>query len=318
MVDGVAFATDWRAIIFNPSMPYRFAHMMLASFLTVGFLLAGVSAFRWLLGDRSRDVRATLKVGVAIGAVLIPVQIFMGDLHGLNTKQYQPAKVAAMEGLWETQAGAPLVLFAIPDETARTNHMAVEIPGLASFVLTHEWDGVLKGLNDFVAEDGTILHPPVAPVFWSFRVMVGTGMAMLLISWASVWFMWRGRARHQGRIVGHWFAVEALPKPILWVLVPMAFSGWVATLAGWYTTEIGRQPWLVQGVITTEMAVADVPAPLVLGTLITYLAIYAALLFAYVGVIAYLARKAARGEDGSAIDMTHSGKAGVIALSPAE
>ena len=318
MIDGVAFATDWWAIIFNPSMPYRFAHMMLASFLTVGFLIAGVSAFRWVLGDRSREVRAMLKVGVTIGALLIPVQIFMGDLHGLNTKEYQPAKVAAMEGLWETQAGAPLVLFAIPDEAARTNHMALEIPGLASFILTHKWDGVLKGLNDFVAEDGTVLHPPVAPVFWSFRVMVGTGMAMLLLSWASIWFMWRRRALHQGRITCHWLAVEGLPKPILWALVPMAFSGWVATLAGWYTTEIGRQPWLVQGVMTTEMAVADVPAPLVLGTLITYLAIYVALLFAYIGVIAYLARKAAKGDDGRAIDMSHSGKAGVMALSPAE
>lgn len=318
MIDGVAFATDWWAIIFNPSMPYRFAHMMLASFLTVGFLIAGVSAFRWVLGDRSREVRAMLKVGVTIGALLIPVQIFMGDLHGLNTKEYQPAKVAAMEGLWETQAGAPLVLFAIPDEAARTNHMALEIPDLASFILTHKWDGVLNGLNDFVAEDGTVLHPPVAPVFWSFRVMVGTGMAMLLLSWASVWFMWRRRALHQGRITGHRLAVEGLPKPILWALVPMAFSGWVATLAGWYTTEIGRQPWLVQGVMTTEMAVADVPAPLVLGTLITYLAIYVALLFAYIGVIAYLARKAAKGDDGRAIDMSHSGKAGVMALSPAE
>jgi cytochrome bd ubiquinol oxidase subunit I len=318
MIDGQAFATDWGAIIFNPSMPYRFAHMMLASFLTVGFLIAGVSAFRWILGDRSREVRAMLKTGVAVGALLIPVQIFMGDLHGLNTKEYQPAKVAAMEGLWETQNGAPLVLFGIPDEEARTNHMAVEIPGLASFILTHHWDGELTGLNDFIAEDGTVLHPPVAPVFWSFRVMVGTGMAMLVLSWTAVWFMWCRRALHEGRIKGHWFAVEGLPKPVLWALVPMAFSGWVATLAGWYTTEIGRQPWLVQGVMTTEMAVADVPAPMVMGTLVTYLAIYAALLVAYIGVIAYLARKAAKGEDGRANDRGHSGKAGVMALTPAE
>ncbi len=295
MRDGVAFATDWWEIIFNPSMPYRFAHMMLASFLTVAFLLAGVSAFRWLIGDRSRGVRTMLKTGVVMGAFLIPVQIFMGDLHGLNTKEYQPAKVAAMEGLWETQKGAPLVLFGIPDEEARTNHAAIEIPGLASFILTHEWDGELKGLNDFVAEDGTVLHPPVAPVFWSFRVMVGTGVAMLVLSWVSLWLMFRRRDLHQGRVAGHKLAVEGLPKVVLWALVPMAFSGWVATLAGWYTTEIGRQPWLVQGVMTTEMAVADVPAPMVLGTLITYLAIYAGLLVAYVGVIVYLSSKAARG-----------------------
>jgi len=318
MIDGVAHATDWWAIIFNPSMPYRFAHMILASFLTVGFLIAGVSAFRWLLGDRSRDVRATLKVGVLIGAVLIPAQIFMGDMHGLNTLEHQPAKVAAMEGNWNTQTNVPLLLFALPDEEARENRFEIGIPNLASLILTHHADGEVPGLNDFVAEDGTVLHPPVAKVFWSFRVMVGTGLAMLLVSWASVWVMWRRRALHQGRIQGHWLAVEGLPKPILLALVPMAFSGWVATLAGWYTTEIGRQPWLVQGVMTTEMAVADVAAPLVLGTLITYLAIYAALLVAYISVIAYLARKAAKGDDGRAIDMDHSGKAGVLAITPAE
>jgi len=318
MVDGQAFATDWWAIIFNPSMPYRFTHMMLASFLTVGFLVAGISAFRWLLGDRSREVRATLKVGVSMGALLIPVQIYMGDLHGLNTLEYQPAKVAAMEGNWETQTNVPLLLFALPDEEARMNRFEIGIPNLASLILTHHADGEVPGLNDFVAEDGTALHPPVTMVFWSFRVMVGTGLAMLLLSWASVWFMWRRRARHEGRIAGHWFAVEGLPKPILYALVPMSFAGWVATLAGWYTTEIGRQPWLVNGVMTTEMAVADVPAPMVAGTLITYLAIYAALIAAYVGVIVYLAGKAARGDDTRADSMFHSGKAGVAALDPAE
>jgi len=318
MVDGVAFATDWWAIIFNPSMPYRFTHMLLASFLTVGFLVAGVSAFRWLLGDRSREVRATLKVGVSIGALLIPVQIYMGDLHGLNTLEYQPAKVAAMEGNWETQTNVPLLLFALPDEEARENRFEVGVPNLASLILTHRADGEVPGLNDFVAEDGAVLHPPVNMVFWSFRVMVGTGVAMLLLSWISVWFMWRRRARHEGRIAGHWFAVEGLPKPIFYALVPMSFAGWVATLAGWYTTEIGRQPWLVNGVMTTEMAVADVPAPMVAGTLITYLVIYAALLVAYIGVITFLARKAAMGDDGPSLEMDHSGKAGVIAINPAE
>jgi cytochrome d ubiquinol oxidase subunit I len=140
----------------------------------------------------------------------------------------------------------------------------------------------------------------------------------MLLSWAALWFMWRRRNLHEGRITGHWLAVEGLPKPILWALVPMAFSGWVATLAGWYTTEIGRQPWLVQGVMTTEMAVADVPAPMVAGTLVTYLAIYAALLFAYVGVIVYLARKAARGDDAPASDMMPFRQGRSRAISPAE
>ncbi len=286
MRDGVAHATDWFAIIFNPSMPYRFAHMVLASFLTVSFLIAGVSAFRWLIGGRTEGVRVALKTAVFGAALLMPVQIFLGDMHGLNTKEFQPAKVAAMEGHWETGGNVPLILFALPDQEARENRFEIGIPNLASFILTHEWDGVVKGLNDFVAEDGTVLHPRVAPVFWSFRVMIGTGVAMLLLSWAASFMMLR---RKRG--------VEGLPKPVLYALVGMSFSGWLATLAGWYTTEIGRQPWLVQGVMTTAEAVADVPAPMVLSTLIAYLVVYALLLSAYIYVIFYLARKMSRGED---------------------
>ncbi len=284
MIDGVAHATDWFAIIFNPSMPYRLVHMLLASGLTVAFLIAGLSAFRWLIGDTGRDVRAAMKTGLILGAVLIPIQIFAGDMHGLNTLKYQPQKVAAMEGNWETDTNVPLLLFAIPDEDARENRMEISIPNGASLILTHKTDGEVPGLNDFVTSDGDVLHPPVAPVFYAFRIMVGTGMAMLLLSWASVAIMARRRD------------VGALPKPLLFMLVPMAFSGWVATLAGWYTTEIGRQPWLVQGVLTTEMAVADVPAPFVGTTLVAYLAIYALLLSAYIFVLFYLAKKAGQGE----------------------
>lgn len=278
MRDGVAHATDWLAIIFNPSMPYRVVHMLLASGLTVAFLLAGLSALRWLRGDKGGDVRVSLVTGLGLGALLIPMQILAGDMHGLNTLKHQPAKVAAMEGNWETQGNAPLLLFAIPDEAARENRAEIGIPNLASIILTHHADGEIPGLNDFVAEDGTILHPPVAPVFYAFRVMVGTGMAMLLLSWAAVGFM---AFRRRGP--------EGLPKPLLLALVPMAFSGWVATLAGWYTTEIGRQPWLVSGVMTTEQAVAEVPAPMVATTLIIYLSVYVALLLAYIGVLYYLA-----------------------------
>lgn len=284
MREGVAHATDWFAIIFNPSMPYRLAHMLLASGLTVAFLVAGLSTYRWLVGDRSAAVRSTLKVGVWLGALLIPVQIFMGDMHGLNTLEHQPQKVAAMEGNWETQTNVPLLLFALPDEEARENRMELAIPNLASIILTHKANGEVPGLNDFVAEDGTPLHPPVAPVFWSFRIMVATGFAMLVLSWGCVFLMRRGRGP------------EGLPKVVQWVLVPMAFSGWVATLAGWYTTEIGRQPWLVQGVLTTKQAVADVPAAFVGTTLASYLAIYALLLVAYISVLFYLARKAADGD----------------------
>ena len=284
MRDGVAHATDWMAIIFNPSMPYRLVHMLLASGLTVAFLIAGLSAFRWLIGDRGAEVRTTLKSGLILGAALIPLQILAGDFHGLNTLEHQPAKVAAMEGNWETGPNVPLLLFAVPNEETRSNAFEIAIPNGASLILTHKMDGVVPGLNDFVAEDGTVQHPPVAPVFYSFRVMVGTGMAMLLLSWAAVVIMARRRD------------VGALPKPLLYALVPMAFSGWVATLAGWYTTEIGRQPWLVHGVLTTEQAVADVPAPFVGTTLVAYLAIYVLLLAAYVSVLFFLARKAAKGE----------------------
>ncbi|WGH80012.1 cytochrome ubiquinol oxidase subunit I [Jannaschia ovalis] len=301
MIDGVAHATDWWAIIFNPSMPYRLAHMLLASGLTVAFLIAGIAAFRYILGDRKETVRSQIRSGLTFAAILIPIQIFAGDMHGLNTLEYQPAKVAAMEGNWETGPNTPLVLFALPNEETRSNDVEIAIPNLASIILTHSPDGVVPGLNDFVAEDGTVLHPPVDKVFWSFRVMVGTGMAMLLLSWASLAFLWR-RAED-----GRRFAIRRLPKPLLWALVPMAGSGWVATLAGWYTTEIGRQPWLVHGVMTTEMAVADVPAPMVLSTLLGYLAIYAALLFAYIGVVLYLAVKARHGEPLTELTPSSSG-----------
>jgi len=281
--DGVVHATDWFAIIFNPSLPYRLSHMLLASGLTVAFLIAGIAAFRRLIGDRGEAVSTQLRFGLILGAVLIPLQILMGDLHGLNTLEHQPAKVAAMEGNWETGPNVPLILFAIPDEAARMNHAEIAIPNGASLILKHSADGVVPGLNDFVAEDGTPLHPPVAPVFWSFRVMVGTGMAMLALSWLGAGLIWRRGA-------------DALPRPFLMATTAMAFSGWVATLAGWYVTEIGRQPWLVTGVLTTEAAVGDVAAPMVMGTLMAYLAVYLFLMIAYIGVIFYLARRAAEGK----------------------
>ena len=277
--DGVVHATDWWAIIFNPSMPYRLVHMLLASGLTVAFLVAGVSAWRILIGERSASAKLTLRIGVTLGALLIPLQILAGDLHGLNTLEHQPQKVAAMEGNWETRSNVPLLLFAVPDEEARSNSYELGIPGAASLILKHSFDGVVPGLNDFVAEDGTVLHPPVAPVFWSFRVMVGIGMMMLAVSWGITYLVWRR-------------GIDCLGRWPLRALVVMTFSGWVATLAGWYTTEIGRQPWLVQGVLTTADAVGPVTAPMVLTTLVVYLAIYAALIVAYVSVLMYLARKA--------------------------
>ena len=281
--DGIVHATDWFAIVFNPSLPYRLGHMLLASGLTVAFLIAGIAAFRRLIGDRQEATLTQLRFGLILGAMLIPLQILMGDMHGLNTLEHQPAKVAAMEGNWDTGPNVSLLLFAIPDEAARTNHAEIAIPNGASLILTHSASGMVPGLNDFVAEDGTVLHPPVAPVFWGFRVMVGTGMAMLALSWLGVILIWRRGA-------------EALPRPFLMATTAMAFSGWLATLAGWYVTEIGRQPWLVTGVLTTKAAVGDVAAPMVMATLMTYLAVYLALMIAYIGVILHLARRAAEGK----------------------
>ncbi|HEV7457890.1 MAG TPA: cytochrome ubiquinol oxidase subunit I [Roseococcus sp.] len=268
--DGIVHAVDWWAIVFNPSMPYRLAHMLLASGLTVAFLIAGLSAWRWLRGDRGAGVLKTLRTGVVMGAVLIPVQILAGDLHGLNTLEHQPQKVAAMEGVWETERGAALRLFAIPDEANRTNHFEIAIPNMASLILTHEWDGEVRGLNEFMGE-----HPPVAPVFYAFRVMVGIGMLMLLVSWWGAWVLWR-------RGVTPWLARA---------LVGMTFSGWVATLAGWYVTEIGRQPWLVTGILRTGEAAGPVAATTIAASLIMYLVIYAVLLAAYIGTLMHLARR---------------------------
>ena len=270
--DGVVHATDWMAIIFNPSMPYRFSHMLLASFLTVAFLLAGLSAYRWLRGDRAPAVLSAMRTGVFMGALLIPGQIVLGDLHGLNTLEHQPQKIAAIEAVWTTERGAPLVLFGLPDEDARTTHYAVEVPKLASIILTHSADGEIRGLEQFEGQ-----HPPVAPVFWAFRIMVGIGMAMLLV---GAWGAWELKRR-------------GTPSPWLArALVAMAFSGWGAVLSGWYTTEIGRQPWLVQGVLTTAEAASAVPAPMIGLTLVGYLVLYAFLLTAYISVIFYMARKA--------------------------
>lgn len=272
MVDGKAHVTSWIAVIFNPSFPYRFTHMLIASGLTVSFLLAGVSAYRWLRGDQGKSVQASLRTGVYMAALLIPLQIVVGDQHGLNTLHHQPAKLAAMEAIWDTQKGAPAVLFALPDKTTQTNRFEIAIPKLASLYLTHAWDGEIQGIKDFGEQ-----HPPVAPVFWAFRTMVGVGLLMLAVSWTASWQLRK----------------DALQRWMARVLVGMSFSGWVALVAGWYTTEIGRQPWLVQGVLTAAQAASKLPASNIAVTLAVYLSTYALLLPAYVSVVFHLARKAA-------------------------
>lgn len=273
--DGQFFVTSWFEVIFNPSFPYRLAHVLLASGLTMAFLVAGVSAWQLIQGKANASTPYALRFGLTVAAVLIPLQILAGDLHGLNTLKHQPAKVAAMEGVWETQAGAPLLLFALPDEATRSNHLAVGVPSGASWILKHDPKGVIQGLNDFPGQ-----HPPVAPVFWGFRIMVGTGLLMLAASWLGL-FLYRRRG---------WVA-ERLPRPLLWGLAGMSFSGWVATVAGWYVTEIGRQPFIVYGLLRTSEVASNVPSPHIAFTLALYVTVYCALLVAYVSVIKHMAEK---------------------------
>jgi cytochrome d ubiquinol oxidase subunit I len=274
IVDGQFMPESWKEIIFNPSFPYRFAHMMLACFLTCAFLIAGISAWRARRGVEGPGTRKVMKTGVLLAAALIPVQIFVGDLHGLNTLEHQPAKIAAMEAIWETERGAPFTLFALPDEESRTNRLAIAVPFAASLVLTHELHGELRGLDEFGGE-----HPPVAPVFFSFRVMLATGAAMLAVSWWGAWTYWRRREPGAG---------------LLRALSFMTFSGWVATLAGWYVSEIGRQPWIVYGLLNTADAVATHASATLSGTLFGYVALYLFLLVSYVQALRYLASKPAR------------------------
>lgn len=274
IIDGVIHIESWLEIIFNPSFPYRFTHMLIASLLTAAFLIAGISAWRLRSEVSGPATWKVIKTGVFLAAFLIPIQIFVGDLHGLNTLKHQPAKVAAMEGIWHTETGVPLTLFGFPDEDAQTTHMAIQVPKLASLILVHDPDGEIKGLNEFKGE-----HPPVAPVFWSFRIMVGVGTLMLIVSWLCAYQLLRRKTLH---------------GILLRTLSLMTFSGWIAVLSGWYVTEIGRQPWIVNGVLRTSDVVADHPGGVVLTTLIGYTILYVALLVAYILTLRYMSTKKAR------------------------
>ena len=267
--DGVLIAGNWAAVIFNPSFPYRLTHMMLASFLTASFVVAGLSAWRLLQDAADAAARRTLRVGVAIAAVLAPLQAFVGDLHGLNTLEHQPAKIAAVEAIWQTQKGVPLVLFAIPNEKTRRNDYEVSVPKLASLVLKHDAGAEIQGLDAFAD------HPPVAPVFFAFRAMVGMGVLMIGISWLSLLFMRK----------------NSYPRTLLWALAGFTFSGWIATLCGWLVTEIGRQPWLVTGILRTADAAGSVGEAQLGASLTGYVITYALMFIAYMVVLTHLAGK---------------------------
>jgi len=273
MEGGQLIAGDWWRVIFNPSFPYRFTHMLLASGLTAVFVVAGLSAWRLLRASEDVSARKTLRTGLVLAAVLAPLQIAVGDLHGLNTLEHQPAKIAAIEAIWKTEKGVPLVLFAVPNEETRTNDFAVEIPKGASLILKHDGNAELKGIDAFAPD-----APPVAPVFFAFRVMVGIGVLMLALAWVGVW------ATRRGMLAPRW---------LLWTLSGFTFAGWVATLAGWLVTEIGRQPWLVTGVLKTADAVSTTSGAALGASLTGYILTYAGMLIAYMVVLTHLAGKGA-------------------------
>jgi cytochrome bd ubiquinol oxidase subunit I len=271
---GILIAGDWLQVIFNPSFGWRFAHTMIASGLTASFLVAGLSAWRLLKDAADPGALKTLRAAVLAAAVLAPVQLFVGDQHGLNTLEHQPAKIAAIEAIWKTEKGVPLVLFAIPNELAGRNDYALEIPKLASLVLKHDAGAELKGLEDFAPDTA-----PVAPVFFSFRLMAGLGMLMIALAWFGAWRLRRG----------------APPRWLLWTFAGATFSGWVATLAGWIVTEIGRQPWMVTGLLRTEDAVGRVTGAPLGASLTGYLLVYGVMLLAYIVTLTHMAGKGAQG-----------------------
>lgn len=265
---------DWWAVIFNPSFPYRFVHMVLAAYLTTAFVVGGIGAWHLLKDNASPGARVMFSMAMWMAALVAPIQIFAGDLHGLNTLEYQPAKVAAMEGHYENQSGAPLILFGIPDDEAEETRYQLAIPKLGSLILTHSTDGEVKGLKAFPKEE----RPPAEIVFWSFRVMVGIGFAMLGMGlWSLLRRLQKGRL-YEAR----WLHRAAL------LMTP---SGFIAVLAGWITTEVGRQPYTIYGLLTTAQSASPIEAPAIAASLIAFIIVYFAVFGAGVFYILRLCGK---------------------------
>ena len=280
MENGVAIPVSWLEIIFNPSFPYRFSHMFTAAFLTTSIVVAAVGARYLVAGRFVEEAKTMMRMGVGMVAVLAPLQLFIGDAHGLNTAIHQPAKVAAMEAHWDGSKPADLILFAWPDDKAETNHFEIAIPNLASFIITHQMDGLFKGLKDFAPHD----RPPVKPVFFAFRVMVGLGLLMIAGGLLGAFLWWRGKL----------FETR-------WYLTAVSYAwptGFVAILAGWWVTETGRQPWLVHGILRTADAASPVSAGAVLTTLILFVAIYSVV---FSMGIYYINRLIEKGPAGAAV-----------------
>lgn len=254
--DGRFLPADWWQIIFNPSFPYRLVHMVLASYLTVAFVVGAVGAYHLRRDTQNQAARLMFSMAMWMAVVVAPLQILAGDQHGLNTLEYQPAKVAAMEGDWETVPGQPLILFGMPDMARERTDWAVEVPHLGALILTHSWDGSIKGLKDFPPAD----RPPAPVVFWAFRLMVGLGFLMAAVGLWGAWLRYRGELYQSPRLRG--------------VMVAMAPAGFIALLAGWTVTEVGRQPFTVYGLLRTADSVSPIGLPGVGTSLAAFVVVY--------------------------------------------
>lgn len=293
VIDGRVVPTDWLAVIFNPSFPYRLAHMMLAAYLSTALFVAAAAAWHLLQGRATGTVRKMFSMALWMILIVAPIQMFIGDAHGLNTLKYQPAKIAAIEGHWENDPAAtnlPLIAFGIPDMQAQETRYAIEIPYLGSLILTHSLHGKIPGLKEFSPED----RPDSTIVFFTFRIMVGLGIAMLLLG------LWGALQRWRGNLYGS--------KPLLISALCMGPAGLIAILAGWITTEAGRQPWVVYGVLRTQDAVSNHSVLALSVSLLMFVVIY---LFVFGTGIGYMLRMVGRGPDieGGAIPVQSFGQA---------
>jgi cytochrome d ubiquinol oxidase subunit I len=275
IVDGRFVPTDWWAVVFNPSFPYRLLHTVTATYLTTAFAVIGVAAWYLRRNRHVEEAKVMLAMGVILASVLVPAQALIGDAHGLNTLEHEPQKVAAMEGLWETRTSVPAVLIAVPDEADEANRFEVSVPHLASLYLTHSWDGAVRGLKSFAAAD----RPPVAPVFFAFRIMIGMWVIMFALTVTAWWLAWRGTL----------FTSRGYLRAATWAIP----AGFVAVIAGWTTTEVGRQPYVVYGLLRTSDAVTPM---LTGGDVVTSLLAYIAVYIVIFGAgIYYLVRLVRRG-----------------------
>jgi cytochrome d ubiquinol oxidase subunit I len=289
MRGGIAHPLDWLAIVFNPSFPYRFAHMVTAAYLTTAMVVLAVGARHVIAGRRIEEGRTMLRMAVGLLAVLAPLQLLLGDQHGLNTLAHQPIKIAAMEAHWDGAQPGEFVVFAWPDEAAETNLYQLAIPHAGSLILTHEWNGLFPGLKSVSAKD----RPPIAPVFFAFRIMVGIGFLMIAAAYVGLWLWWRERlfeARWYLRLAAH-----------SWWL------GFVAVISGWIVTESGRQPWTVYGLLRSVDAASPVGAHSVAASLALFVLVYA---IVFSAGIYYINRLIARGAEGRAVEPPPAGTPG--------